>query len=83
MKLTIVPAPEGLVPSSSQRDAYVMRVLDASASQFWKIGRSDDPLSRADQLDCQMRRDGLCWHHEVDTIFRHGGIMESLFHHHR
>lgn len=80
MKLTIVPAPEGLVPSSSQRDAYVMRVLDASASQFWKIGRSDDPLSRADQLDCQMRRDGLCWHHAVDTIFRHGGIMESLLH---
>ena len=80
MKLTIVPAPEGLVPSSNQRDAYVMRVLDATASQFWKIGRSDDPLSRADQLDCQMRRDGLCWHHEVDTIFRHGGIMESLLH---
>ena len=80
MKLTIVPAPEGLVPSSSQRDAYVMRVLDASARQFWKIGRSDDPLSRADQLDCQMRRDGWCWHHEVDTIFRHGGIMESLLH---
>jgi hypothetical protein len=80
MKLTIVPAPEGLVPSSSQRDAYVMRVLDTSARQFWKIGRSDDPLSRADQLDCQMRRDGLCWHHEVDTIFRHGGIMESLLH---
>jgi hypothetical protein len=80
MKLTIVPAPEGLVPSSNQRDAYVMRVLDATASQFWKIGRSDDPLLRADQLDCQMRRDGLCWHHEVDTIFRHGGIMESLLH---
>jgi hypothetical protein len=30
MKLTIVPAPEGLVPSSNQRDAYVMRDLEAS-----------------------------------------------------
>jgi len=27
-----------------------------------------------------MRRDGLGWHHEVDMIFRHGGVMESLLH---
>jgi len=79
--LTIVPAPDDLVPSSNQRDAYVMRVLDANAdSSFWKIGRSDDPLTRAVQLDSQVRRDGLGWRHEVDTIFRHGGVMENLLH---
>jgi hypothetical protein len=79
--LTIISAPEGLIPASNQRDAYVMRVLDASAdSPFWKIGRSDDPLTRAVQLDSQVRRDGLGWRHEVDTIFRHGGVMESMLH---
>ena len=79
--LTVIPAPEGLVPSSNQRDAYVMRVVDESVgSLFWKIGRSDDPLARAVQLDYQVRREGVGWRHEVDTIFRHGGVMESLLH---
>jgi len=40
-QLTIVPAPEGLVPSSSRRDAYIMRVIDGKlGSQFWDARRS-------------------------------------------
>ena len=81
--LRILPPPDGLIPTVSQRDAYVMRITDQNdpSASIWKIGRSDDPLARAISLRSEVKRDrGWDWQHDVELILRGAGIMESLFH---
>ena len=70
LALLFFPQPECLVPSTTQRDAYLLAVeevspRDASAKLLWKIGRSDDPLTRASGLRAEVKRErGFDWQHE-------------------
>jgi hypothetical protein len=82
--LQIYPQPDKLLPSRSQRDMYLMFVGNQKPPEtlfMWKIGRSDDPLTRASQLNGEVKRDrNEDWKHTVHSIFRGSGVMESLHH---
>lgn len=83
--LVVLNAPEELKnPESSKHgDLYGMLVYEADKFVGAKIGRSEDPLTRAAQLD-----DGILrfrqknWTHVPRVIVRQSGCLESLVHKH-
>ena len=63
-------------------DLYLMCASDPSGHLVaWKVGRSTNPMQRAQNLDGDMRRAyGRNWVHGVVDIVRGAGCLESLVH---
>jgi len=84
--LKIVEFPAGVMCPVKECDLYLMLITEQpmeiqQTSRTWKIGRSNNPVQRALELQSEVKRlHGYDWSHSVVTIYRGLGDLESLMH---